>query len=439
MNKKILIIPTSTDLNRGDQALVLQTGEVIKEVYKEDIDIYMMSDGESKQCEGFGLKICSDILKHPSRKTHSSKKNIGYSKLIKIQWGLIAIGDYIFSSLLLNKVTRKLMMPFLTKETKHSLKLYEDSDACFVKGGGFLHDYTGGMIGLYTMYYQTYHIRLALAMKKKVYIMPNSYGPFKSKHTKKMLNKLLDRCTLVTARESISASGNTNGLDRDIECYPDLAFFLSQKKESKIKMLQEKFNLDESKNYVAITVRPYRFYQYESPQERYEQYKKTFVDFVAYLRSKNYMPLFVVHTRAINDHENDELCIEEITSMIADKTSYQIIKDDTLDCYDLKEIYSKCRYIIGTRFHSVIFSVEQKIPAIAITYGGNKGDGITKDMNLNEYAIKIGELTFETLKNKFEMLEENEADVVEKIQKYLDFANQKYQELIRKIEKEMKL
>ena len=429
MNKKVLIIPTCTDLNRGDQALVLETSKVIQNVYEGNAQIYMMTDGETSQCKKYGLNTFQDILKHPSRFTKSQKNNISYNKMIKIQWGVVAIWDYFVSHLLLCKITRKLASLFMSKEKREAIQLYEQCDACFVKGGGFLHDYTGGLVGLYTMYYQIYHIKLALAMKKKVYIMPNSYGPFKSERTKKMLIKLFDKCSVVTARESISADGDKNGLGKDIALFPDLAFFLEKKERSKI-------NLDENKKYVAITVRPYRFYQYSNPKEKYEAYKNTFVKFAEYLNDKGYTPLFVVHTRAVNDHENDALCIKEITQLIPKKESYQIIEDDDLDCYDLKALYAKCEFIIGTRFHSVIFSVEQDVPAIAITYGGNKGDGIMKDMDMQEYAIKIGELSYEKLTKKFEQLEKEKDSAVEKIEKYKKHTKLKYNELIEKIKKE---
>ena len=432
--QKVLIIPTCTDLNRGDQALVLETKKVIDKKY-ENPDVYMMSTGETIQCEKLGLGKFEDVLKHPGRYNKKNNSNISYGLMLKIKWGIVAILDLIVSILLLNKVTRKIVYAFLDSETKRSIDLYKQAIACYVKGGGFLHDYSGGIVGWYTMWFQTYHIRLAIAMKKKVYIMPNSYGPFKSKKTSKMLNKILDKCDFISARESISALGETNGLGRNIPLYPDLAFYLDKTdKQTMVKYLKEKYDIDSTKNkYVAITVRPYRFYSYENPEEKYEQYKKSFVQFIDFLKQNKYIPLLVVHTRAENEHENDEHCINEIVEMIENKENIKVIKDDNLNCYDLKAIYGECTYVIGTRFHSVIFSLEQLIPCIAVTYGGNKGDGIMKDMGLSEYAIKIGDLTFEELKNKFTQLVENEESVKTQIDKYLKHTKIKYEELLNSI------
>ena len=55
-NKKIgLIIPACSDLNRGDQALVIETMNVMKKSLNIE-EFFMMSNNEINQCEMFGLK-----------------------------------------------------------------------------------------------------------------------------------------------------------------------------------------------------------------------------------------------------------------------------------------------------------------------------------------------------------------------------------------------
>ena len=435
-NSISLIIPTCTDLNRGDQALVLETKKIIDNICPNN-NCYMMSTGETIQCESFGLKKFSDILKHPSR-YEKSKSRVNYNFIIKLRWGIVAMFDFIYTSLLLNKVTRYLITPFLSKETRKSLYLYKNAKYIFVKGGGFLHDYSGGIIGWYTMYYQTFHIKLAIKMKKNVYIMPNSYGPFNSKRTKKMVLNLLESCKFISARESISSNAITNTLGIDIPLYPDLAFFLDKSHNNEIiNDLFKKYNINKEKdNLIAITVRPYRFYSYDDPDKKYYEYKKVFVDFIKYITELGYKVLLVVHTRAENNHENDEMCIDEILKMLGEYKNVYKIKDDRLNCYNLKELYGYCKCVIGTRFHSVIFALEQLIPCIAITYGGNKGDGIMKDLDLNEYAIKIGKLSYEKLLDRFEKMNKESSVIKEKIKNYCNNSLIEYKKLITSIVKD---
>lgn len=432
-----LIIPTCSDLNRGDQALVLETMRVMKSSMDIE-DIYMMTNDTVSQCEKFGLKSFEDILKHPSRFNKHSN-NIKYSKKLKLKWGIIATFDFLFSIFLLNRFTRCLVKFLSSKNIKRSLDLYEKSDVIFVKGGGFLHDYSGGMVGRYTMYYQVFHIKLALAMKKKVFIMPNSFGPFKNKKNIKNLNRLLDKCQFVSARESISANGNSNGLNRNIELYPDLGFFLqntSYERDNIKKYLVKNYHMDfDKQRYIAITARPYRFYESDNPELSKEKYIEAFSRIAKDINNLGFIAVFVVHTRAENAHENDELCIDEIIKHIEDGVKYIKIKDDNLTCKDLKNIYSFCEAIIGTRFHSVIFSLSNLIPAIAVTYGGNKGQGIMRDIGIEDYAIKIEELNYIKLFEKLNSLLNNMEKQKDKIQKYINDANEKYDIMVKKIQK----
>ncbi len=427
-----LIIPTCTDFNRGDQALVLETKRIIKDALPE-CEVYLMSSGETKQMQSEGIKIFKDILKHPSR-FGNNKSNITYGFKLRTYWGVIAIYDLVNSLLILNRFTRKIFYHFFTSETKKSIRLYENCNFVFVKGGGFLHDYSGGLVGLYTMYFQTYHIRLATRMNKKIYIMPNSYGPFKNNYTAKMLNRILNKCEIVTARESISSDATKNGLQRDIERYPDLAFYLETKSNNRVNEHYKKLHLSTTQNcVVAITVRPYRFYGYENPEKKYYEYKQTFVKFIEYLQANKIVALLVVHTRAENDHENDERCIDEIFTMLKSHKDVHKISNNNFNCYDIKNVYSNCSYVVGTRFHSVIFSLQQSIPCLAVTYGGHKGDGIMDDLGLPEYAIQIGELNSEILISKFEMLVKNSVKTKDNISAYLNSASRDRTSLIKSI------
>lgn len=431
----VLIIPTCTDLNRGDQALVLETKNIIDKTVINN-ECYMMSTGETKQCEEFGIKTFSDVLKHPSRFSNK-KKNIKYNISLKIKWGIIASFDFIVSYLLFYSLTRKIICIFLSSNTKKSLDLFNNANYVFVKGGGFLHDYSKGPVGWYTIYYQLYHIKLAQKLNKKVFIMPNSYGPFKNKVTSRMVRNVLLKCDFISARESISSSSNTNNLNLNIDLFPDLAFFLDKSKSNfdvNTFFLKNNFKID-SGHVVAITVRPYRFYSYDNPDKMYLNYKRAFVDFIKYLTSLDYKVLLVVHTRAENDHENDEKCIDEILDILGTNKNVLKVINDNLNCYDLKKIYGMCEYVIGTRFHSVIFSLEQLIPCIAVTYGGNKGDGIMKDIGLSDYAIKIGELSSQKLIKTFDDMVTNKKNIQSKIKQYLNESKNRYDDLLIKIKK----
>ena len=93
-----------------------------------------------------------------------------------------------------------------------------------MKGGGFIHAY-GGITSFYYVYYLLYHILLALSYGRK-YVMPNSFGPFRGLGVAWLVKYTLNRCTMVFARESISAEALSNVLQREVKVSPDVAFYL---------------------------------------------------------------------------------------------------------------------------------------------------------------------------------------------------------------------
>lgn len=125
------------------------------------------------------------------------------------------------------------------------------------------------------------------------------------------------------------------------------------------------------------------------------------------------------HTLAVNSHENDFACITDISKMLPDKI-YRVISNTDYDCRDLKCLYSYCDYIVGTRFHSVIFSLASGVPALAISYVGNKSVGIMSDMGLSDYVLHIDSVSAEELKAKFASLVQNKEEVKAKLNTYMD-------------------
>jgi len=70
---------------------------------------------------------------------------------------------------------------------------------------------------------------------------------------------------------------------------------------------------------------------------------------------------------------------------------------------------------------------------IAITYGGNKGKGIMKDMGLEEYALPMNSITKEVLIKKFVQLTENKESIKSIINEALKRYNEQKKFIINRI------
>lgn len=426
MRNKYIILPSNSDLNRGDQALVWETMAISKDAGNEGTYYMLKSEGErTVQSEAIGLKTLSPILKHPSRKFKSKENNEYNAKLI-LKWGSVAFIDLITSIMLLSKITRFLVYPFLSKNDKETLEIINESKACFVKGGGFIHS-AGKLTDSYIVYYQLFHIMLAQSLGKPVYVMPNSFGPFKGLGVTWLVRKALKRCKLVSVRESISQE-MLKEIGIEGKLFPDLGFSLS-KSNTNNKIVENIRKKNSGKKMVAITARPYRFPGSSTPKVKYNEYINSMVKFSEWLYENNYLPVFIEHTLSETTHENDGTAISEIVSKL-ETDRYAFIKDNNFNCRNLKEIYNQFDYVVGTRFHSVIFSMSEKTPSIAIEYGGNKGAGIMTDMGLSKLGVPIEKVSHEKLIESFKFLIENEVEVISKIKDYMMLVGERRNEMI---------
>ena len=416
MPNSYVIVPCCSDLNRGDQALVWETRRIAEDAGMKGEYCFTSEANEPVvQSEERGFTRILPVLEHPSRK-YKNKENMQYNAALKLKWGVVALGDLVVSLCLLTKPGRKILRPLLPARTRESLEVMENMTALLVKGGGFFQFY-GGLTSSYTAYFDAYHIFLASRLGKPVYMMPNSLGPFEGPMVKWVVRKALGKCSLVSARESISRDMTARELGIEPVLSPDLAFNLKPARFDRDEVFAV-YGIPADRKVVAVTVRPYRFPNAADPKAAYESFKRGVADFVDWLYDRGYIAVFVNHTLAVNSHENDFACITEVVKMLPEE-HYRVISNADYDCQDLKCLYGFCDYIVGTRFHSVIFSLASGVPGLAISYVGNKSVGIMADMGLSDYVLHIDSVTADELETKFSMLVQNEEEVKAKLEAYM--------------------
>lgn len=429
---KTIILPSCDDRNRGDQALVWQTREIAKRAGLADECLMLANDPEgSEQSKAEGIGVLSPILLHPSAKS-SVNSHVGYGAKTMLVWGLILLSDSLRSLLLLTRFGRKVVRPFLSAEEVRTIEEISTSDACFVKGGGFLHS-TNSITDPFRAFFFLYHIMLAQSLKVPVFVLPNSFGPFNDPFYRFLVRRVLSKCNLVTARESISQEVLTL---LGVECYqfPDLAFGLESAVNEAF-YLAEAVEGNENRPIVGITARPYRFPGSMNPEQDYENYVKELAKLADWFYGNGYFPVLIEHVISKGAHESDLTAIKDVAKLLK-SGKYGLFSDPTLTAREMKKLYSECDFVIGTRFHSVIFSLAEHVPALAIAYGGNKGTGIMKDLGFSDYAIPIEDFSAEQAIAIFSRIEDDAS-----YEKYLDTLNddmaEKYRNLVDLINAKM--
>jgi colanic acid/amylovoran biosynthesis protein len=420
---KIILIPGNTDLNRGDQALVWESIRLIEDAC-EDADITLMKGDDLRQysqTEKLGYPLIHTVLKHPGR-FFNKRKHVRYSVFDIAVMGLVAVFDFFLSSALLVRCrfVNYLAQRFFPKNSRETLAKFRNCDAVVVKGGGFIHSY-GAITDAYQIYYLLFYMLLAIRYGKKLLILPNSIGPLKNGIARRLAIYVMNHADYVSVRESVSNDYllSMKSLHSHIYHHADLGFFLNASAGFDAIDYLKNHGVDTSKQMVGITLRPYRFPGDANPEEKYRNYIDSVVALVQKLLEKRYQIILFSHTLGPGAHENDTLALEELSAILDERNlPYKFIEDVALDCRQVMSIYSHFTFLVGTRFHSVIFAQNSFVPTIAISYGGNKGVGIMKDAGLDDYSIPMGEISSERLVSAFERLETDRNEVIEQLRQH---------------------
>ncbi|TMP14478.1 hypothetical protein CWC02_18505 [Pseudoalteromonas sp. S2721] len=423
MTNKVVIVPACTDLNRGDQALVWEAAYLLKHAINEKVDISIVDYGntdedrerQSRQTKSAGFKVFRNIVENPKRII--SESTVHSSKFGIILAGLLAVVDFIRHFLVLClpfELLFKLLFP--NKEHQKTFRVIKNSDSIVVKGGGFLHTY-GKVEDLYYLWFGLYYLLLGKRLNKKLIVLPNSIGPITGFSNRLFTRWVLNKCDLLYVRERVSLDFcHKIGINNAKYAF-DLGYYAEESLPTALnkELVNDCINkLSKEKTNIGITVRPYRFPSAENPTERYENYINSIATFCN-KNKENSAYHFIVQVQGPSAHETDMIAINDVISKLESDVEYTVIDID-INYKEIMTVYSKFDLLLGTRFHSVIFSQVQGVPAAAIAYGGNKTHGIMKEINLDEYVIDINEITAPDLQAIFTKLIKNTSEYKAKLE-----------------------
>lgn len=442
MKNKILVVPGNTDLNRGDQALVWESIRLFEDLYP-NLEVYLYESGSTQkekdlqksQTKKRGYNFITRILLHPRVKANSGSsdsKEVNYSKITYVKWGLVAIMDLFNTLLLISRigVLNKLGRGLLNKEQKESLDVFPSLKALVIKGGGFLHSY-GKLQDPYVMYYFLFDLMLAHRYNIKTIVLPNSIGPLKNGLAKYFVKRVLKKTSFISVREDVSYKFVDEQLGLKVHKYPDLGFFLKSSSFDSTTYLKNKgVNLD-NKN-ILLTLRPYRFDGFKNPNKLYRDYLTEISQVVEDQIKRGYKFTFMAHTLGPSNHENDTLALKEVLDILSPQVKEHVtyIEDYALNAQDIQKIYSNYDILIGTRFHSVIFALNEKIPCVAIAYGGNKSYGIMQDMFLGDFVIGIEKVNSKNISEMILAIESDKKEYIQKVINYHSFLEKEREKLL---------
>ncbi len=265
-----------------------------------------------------------------------------------------------------------------------------------------------------------YLTRLGLAKKYgiKVYLMPQSFGPFSYKGMLKtiigsMLKKYMKYPEVIYARESegYNLLHNDYRLNNVIKSY-DLVLLNKKTHISNIfKVIPELLNFKITKAVVAV-IPNMRNFEHGNADKIMTLYD-TAINKIIKMKKNVYL---VRHS-----YEDIKVC-KMIKERFADNDSVSIISDN-MNCIELDGLIQKFEFLVASRYHSVIHAYKHGIPCIALGWA-TKYYELLKEFQQEQYYFdvrnNVGETAFEiavdTMLRQHPKEKETILSVLEKIQ-----------------------
>ncbi len=292
-------------------------------------------------------------------------------RLAALFWGMVlAFGPRILLPALL-----RVLPPEVQSEVRHMV----NSDLVVSMGGGYLRG-GPGLNGKQNVFFIVLPILIAHRHGTPVAFAPQSFGPFVGWWQRWLVRSAVGRAGLVLAREDESLPWLIGcrlpdglvrrGVDSGFDFAPATA----------VGDVRARWQLPRDIGLVGVTSRTWLP---ATEQLAYEQALAELIDYVQ--RDLGMAAVLIPQVTCQYLGDDDRISEQRIANLCA-TPPYVIREQPELD--ELFALYGELELLVGTRFHSVIFSLTQGVPALAIAYE-HKTTGIMQDLGLANWVVPI--------------------------------------------------
>jgi colanic acid/amylovoran biosynthesis protein len=386
---KILLTHAYSKDNKGDAAIVSVLLKHLENIFPDANITVSLYDNDTRYTDIEGHKVISNSM------------FLSVCRFRNLPLKLIHT-FYIETSLLLWALSYRFFCHsvnyFLPKSVRNIAYEYLESNLFVAVGGGYLRARKGFSENINILLLLN-PIIIGILLRKPIILHTQSIGPFATKFQEWIIKVVLNKTQLILVREDYTLATlkkigvNANLVIRTI----DAGFLFTSDKEIQLSDFIENAEILKSKTLVGITVRKWLD---KEGQDNFEKEVALFIDMITKGRDVNVLLIPQVTSTVHNDDDRD--VANRIFTLVANK---QCVMNCTISYnhYELKKLYDCLDFIVGTRFHSVIFSLTSYVPALAIEYEYKTG-GIMKDLGLSKWVIPIEQVAADNLYEKFMQL-----------------------------------
>lgn len=325
--------------------------------------------------------------------------------LIKLFYAVWMMGVTLFYALWLRFTGKHLYLP---KHLRQTAKIYENADLIVPVGGGYIRS-RAGLANRFNIPLILHPLLFGYLLGKPTVLYSQSVGPFQNGFENWLVAFVLQRMNLVLLREDTSVAllaklGVTGNVKRAI----DSGFLLTSRQKINIRKV---YKIPADKLLIGVTVRAWLKGE---AQKKYELAVAQTLDKI--IKVRNAHVIFIPQVTA-NKGDDDRLTSQAVFNLMKEKSGATVI-EDTPDHHEIKSMYDNLDVLLGTRFHSVIFSLTSYVPVAAIEYE-HKTSGIMHDLKLDKWVIEIENVNADNLSKMLQKVIDEREIYRSHLQKYL--------------------
>lgn len=389
--KKVILCGHTGSVNRGCEAIIRSTVEILKKCGVKDISAFTFNKTDDVK---LNLHKVVDLIPYPSKSVYSR--------------ALCLAEDIVFKSKVLGNMS---LYKSLNKKISNDIITFN--------------------IGGDTYCYGTPSISYALNCVAKKKGFPNVFWGCSVEDnalSDTKMQKDLNKYQYIVARETLTKEILDKVVKDNTKVYLacDPAFNLPIDET----VLPDNFKIG---NTIGINLSPLVFKDCENPDDIMYKNAEQLINYI--LENTDMNVCLIPHVYNVENNLQDSLVLSNIYKKYIDSSRIGIV-DKELSCTELKYIISNCRFFIGARTHATIAAYSTAVPAVALSYS-IKSLGIAKDLfgQQDGYVVRWQDIKKETdLTDIFvNTLVNNESNIRERYAKILP----EYKESIIKVAKEV--
>ena len=335
----------------------------------------------------------------------------------------------------------------LSKMSDGDFKENIDSLYSIIHRADVILDITGGdsfsdIYGL-QRFFKSFLLKWLISInKKKVVLMPQTYGPFKHQLTTFLAKVIIKRANLVYSRDYdgikyLKEMLNEQIFNEKVSFSPDVAFILDAKKPG----LDLSGLTKAGKNgcVVGLNISGLLFnggYTQDNMFGLSIDYRQMIFGVIDFIMSlKNTKIVFIPHviSESEDNVENDFTACKIVYTDAYGKYKDRLIPPPFIRCQsEIKYIIGMTDFFLGSRMHSCIAAMSQQIPTIGLAYS-KKFKGVFETVGMGSYVADLRNTTVEDIVSLISTVTKEKKGIKDKLKITIPEAQNKIKSILDNI------